>query len=155
KTFNRWADTMTKSQLRAFRSIFVSFAMILGPIAIRAEVTRVEISSRQDVLNGKSFGSVGPYEKLVGKVYFIADPNNSYNKIIADLDKAPRNSQGKVEFSADLFILRPKDPSHANGVALLDVVNRGRLGVLNTFNRGKGYIDTSADVDFGDGLLLG
>jgi Alpha/beta hydrolase domain len=131
-----------------------SSVLMLAPVAMRAEVTRVEISSRQDVLNGKAFGTVGAYEKLAGKVYFAVDPNNPHNKIIADIDKAPRNNQGKVEFSADLFILRPKDPSHGNGVALFDVVNRGRKGVLTTFNRAAGSTDPTTDTDFGDGLLM-
>ena len=68
--------------------------------ALRRSDLRVEISSRQDVLDGKSFGSVGPYEKLTGKVYFAIDQKNPRNKIIADLDKAPMNAQGRVEFSA-------------------------------------------------------
>src|ERR1700733_5040293 len=90
--------------------IVVVLGMAFAPAAMRAEVTRVEITSKQDVLGGKSFGTVGAYEKLTGKVYFAIDPNNPHNKIIVDLDKAPRNAQGKVEFSADIFILRPKDP---------------------------------------------
>ena len=88
--------------------LLVTFALIFVPCAARGEVARVAISSRQDVLDGKSFGNVGPYEKLTGKVYFAIDPKNPHNKIIADLDKAPINAQGRVEFSADLFILRPK-----------------------------------------------
>ena len=85
-------------------------ALIIGlvPATIRAEVTRVEISSRQDVLGGKAFGSVGSYEKLTGKVYFAVSPENARNKIIADLDKAPRNAAGEVEFSADFYVIRPK-----------------------------------------------
>src|SRR5712691_4145045 len=97
----------------------------LAPATIRAEVTRVEISNRQEVLGGKAFGEVGAYEKLVGKVYFAVAPENPHNRIISDIEKAPRNSQGKVEFSADLFILRPKDPARGNGVLFFDVVNRG------------------------------
>src|ERR1700732_3693210 len=89
----------------------VAVLSILAPSTTRAEVVRVEISSTQDVLGGKSFGTVGAYEKLTGKVYFAVDPNNTHNKIITDLDKAPRNAHGQVEFSADLFILRPKDAS--------------------------------------------
>src|SRR5690349_3844747 len=91
--------------------LLAAFTLTFAARAVRAEVTRVEISSRQDVLGGKSFGSVGAYEKLSGKVYFAVDPKNSHNKIIVDLDKAPKNAQGRVEFSADLFILRPKDAS--------------------------------------------
>src|SRR6267143_5547068 len=132
----------------------VAVVAALAPAMTRAEVTRVEISSRQDVLGGKSFGTIGAYEKLAGKVYFAVDPNNQRNKIIADIDKAPRNSQGKVEFSADLFILRPKDPSHGNGVAFFDVVNRGNKGLLGVFSRAKGSSDPSTEAEFGDGLLM-
>jgi Alpha/beta hydrolase domain len=139
------------------RSIIGIAVVLLAPMlvpAARAEVTRVEISSRQDVLGGKSFGATGAYVKLTGKVYFAVDPGNPHNTIIANLDKAARDSQGKVEFSADLFILEPKDPSRGNGVLLFDVVNRGRKLVLSTFNRAKGSNDPTIDADFGDGLLM-
>ena len=126
---------MNRYTRHIFGSLLVSSILALAPATIRAEVTRVEITSRQDVLNGKAFGAVGAYEKLAGKVYFAVDPNNPHNKIIADVDKAPKNSQGKVEFSSDLLILRPKDPARGNGVALLEVVNRGRFGLLNVFPR--------------------
>ena len=125
-----------------------------APAAMRAEVTKVEITSKQDVLGGKSFGTVGAYEKLTGKVYFAIDPNNPHNKVIADLDKAPKNAQGKVEFTADVFILRPKDPSHSNGALLFDIPNRGGKGVLSTFNRAKGSPDPTTEEEYGDGLLM-
>ena len=134
--------------------LLVTFALIFVPGATRGEVTRVEISSRQDVLGGKSFGSAGPYEKLIGKVYFAIDPKNPRNKIIADLDKAPMNAQGRVEFSADLFILRPKDMSKGAGVVLLDIPNRGGKGLLSTFNHAKASLDPSTQEEFGDGLLM-
>src|SRR3984893_15570936 len=137
---------MGESMNRNIRSMFgilfvmsmVTSLLLLAPAGTRAEVTTVKITSRQDVLNGKAFGTVGAYEMLAGKVYFAVDPNNPHDKIIADIDKAPKNSEGKVEFSADLFILRPKDPAHGNGVALFDVVNRGSKGLLGVFNRAKG-----------------
>lgn len=126
----------------------------LVPAALRAELLRIEISSRQDVLNGKQFGSAGAYEKLKGKAYFAVDPSNPHNQIIVDLDKAPRTGQGKVEFSSDIFILKPKDPSRANGVLLFDIVNRGNKGLLSTFDHARGSADPSTEADFGDGLLL-
>jgi hypothetical protein len=76
--------------------------LVLTPATSHAELTRVEIASRVDVLNGKAFGDVGPYEKLHGKAYFAVDPKNPRNQVIADIDLAPRNRDGKVEFSADL-----------------------------------------------------
>ena len=131
-------------------ALIVAFA----PATMRAEVTRVEITSKQDVLGGKSFGTVGAYEKLTGKVYFAVDPNNAHNKISADLEKAPRNAQGKVEFTADVFIIRPKDASKGNGALIFDIPNRGNKGALGTFNRAKGSLDPTTEEEFGDGLLM-
>lgn len=142
---------------RHTRGILGATAMgvvLLAPLRIRAEVTRVEISSRQDVLGGKAFGETGGYEKLAGKVYFAVAPDNAHNRIIADLDKAPRNSQGKVEFSSDLFILRPKDAARGNGVLLFDIVNRGNKQLLSTFNHAKPSADPASEAEFGDGLLM-
>ncbi|PYU20914.1 MAG: hypothetical protein DMG30_19260 [Acidobacteria bacterium] len=139
---------------RILELLVVTFAFVIAACAARAEVTRVEISSRQDVLGGKSFGSVGPYEKLSGRVYFAIDPKNPHNKIVADLDKAPKDAQGRVEFTADLFILRPKDPSRGNGVIFLDIPNRGGKALLSTFNHAKGSQDPATEEEFGDGLLM-
>src|ERR1700682_5617969 len=139
---------------RRILGMALMFVAALAPAMMRAEVTRVEISSKQDILGGKAFGTVGAYEKLLGKVYFAIDPNNPHNKIIVDLDKAPKNAQGKVEFSADIFIVRPKDPSHGNGALLFDIPNRGGKGALSTFNRAKGSADPTTEEEFGDGLLM-
>ncbi len=38
--------------------------------AADAHVARVEMISRTDVQDGRSFGSAGAYEKIVGRVYF-------------------------------------------------------------------------------------
>ena len=126
----------------------------VAPAVISAEVARIEIASREDVLGGKPFGAVGAYEKLAGRVYFAVAPETAQNRIIADIEKAPRNAQGKVEFSADLFILKPKEPAHANGVLLFDVVNRGNKALLATFNHGVGSADPTTEAQFGDGLLM-
>ena len=80
------------------------------PVFANAEVSRVEIVSRRDVAGGRSFGSVGPYERISGKLYFLIDPANKRNQVIADL-KAPRNAAGMIELSADLVIFKPRDPS--------------------------------------------
>src|ERR1700674_2775568 len=114
--------------------LVLALGVAFAPAAMRAEVTKVEITSKQDVLGGKSFGTVGAYEKLLGKVYFAVDPNNPRNKVIVDLDKAPKNAQGKVEFTADVFIIRPKDASKGNGALIFDIPNRGGKGALSTFN---------------------
>src|SRR5438309_11820117 len=87
----------------------------------KAEVARVEIAARRDVAAGRSFGSVGAYERLTGKIYFLIDPANKRNQVIADIDKAPKNAAGKIEVSSDLVILRPRDASKGNGIAIFDI----------------------------------
>lgn len=120
----------------------------------QAGVTRIEIISRADLLNGKEFGLAGAYEKIVAKVHFAVAPNNPHNKIIVDLDKAPRNEQGLVEFSADLYILRPKDLNRGAGAALFEIPNRGGKAMVRFFNHARGSADPTTEAEMGDGFLM-
>jgi hypothetical protein len=119
-----------------------------------AALLRIELSQRSDVLAGKPFGSAGPYERLIGKAYFAVDPENPVNRIISDIDKAPRNEDGRVEFSADLYVLKPRDPSHGNGAALFEVSNRGGKGMLGMYHHAAGSTDPRTPEQFGDNFLL-
>jgi hypothetical protein len=139
---------------RFLSAALLAFMIVVVPRAAIAEVTRVEITSRVDVLGGKSFGLAGPYEKIIGKIFFSIDPADPHNKSIIDIDKAPRNTQGLVEFSADLYVLAPKDPARGNGVVLFDVLNRGRKNLLQYFNRAALVADPTVEADFGDGFLM-
>ncbi len=139
----------------ACRPFILSLVFALGlASATTAEVTRVAITSRIVVANGQWFGTAGPYEKISGTVFFELDPAAPRNKAIADLDLAPRNARGRVEFSADLFILAPQDPGRASGSVLFEISNRGNKGLLTTFNRGTGSLDPTLPEHFGDGMLM-
>ena len=143
---------MTRKRMMSAGLVF-GLALLL-PAVLAAEVARVEVVARRDALGGRSVGSVGGYELIVGRVHFVVDPANPRNRVVTDLDKAPKNAAGQVEMSADLSILKPKDPMRGNGVALIDIVNRGRKTVLTSFNRATGAGDLSSDADFGDEFLL-
>jgi hypothetical protein len=134
--------------------VVVGLLLALVPAWGQAELVRVEITSRVDVLNGTAFGAAGGYEKIWGKAYFAIDPAHPRNQIIADIALAPRNRDGKVEFSADLFILKPKDPARGNGVVFFDVVNRGRFRLLSTFSDAAAADDPTTEAHFGDASLL-
>lgn len=123
-----------------------AIAALAAAPRVEGEVTRVDVKTRTDV------GTSG-YEKIVGTAYFAVDPKDPRNRVIADIDKAPVNAAGRVEFSADLYILRPRDASRSNDIALVEVLNRGRKLVVNGFIRG-GSNDPSTDADLGDGFLL-
>src|SRR6185369_13989818 len=96
----------------------------------------------------------GPYEQIVGKLYFAIDPGNKRNRVIADLDKAQKNAAGKIEMSADLVILKPRDATKGNGIALFDVVNRGRGVALSKFDAQAGATRGAAADEYGDGFLF-
>ncbi|HKV60934.1 MAG TPA: alpha/beta hydrolase domain-containing protein [Candidatus Acidoferrum sp.] len=119
--------------------------------AAEAHVTRMEVISRVDVQDGRAFGLAGAYERIIGRVYFAVDPANIHNKQIVDLDKAPRNAQGEVEFSADLCLYKPKDMNKGNGAVLFEVSNRGGRGILRLVDGGNSS-DPNGEV--GDGFLL-
>jgi len=119
-----------------------------------AALVRIELSQRSDVLGGQSFESAGPYERLIGKAYFAVDPRNAANRIISDIDKAPKTAAGLVEFSADLYVLKPRDLARSNGAVLFEVSNRGGKGTLGMYNHAAGSLDPRTPEQFGDNFLL-
>jgi hypothetical protein len=130
------------------------FCLVVHPFSTFAEVTNVTITSRTVVANGHSFGSTGPYEKLVGRIEFALDPKDRHNAQIADLAFAPRDTDGRVRFSSDLMVIQPTDPAKGNGVLLFEAANRGSKILVRFFNRGTRSDSPSSLEDFGDGLLM-
>jgi hypothetical protein len=125
-----------RQALRVIGTVLIA-AWFAAPAA--AEVTRLQVVSRTDVPGY-------PYERITGRMFFSVDPRDPHNMMIVDLDKAPRTT-GRVEFSADVVMLKPK--SGGNGTALVDIVNRGRITALG-FNKPS----ASTDREFGDGFLM-
>jgi Alpha/beta hydrolase domain len=135
--------------LRRIIVLLLSFT-ICGVASLNAKVTRVEITSRTDVLSGQTFGSAGVYERVVGRVYFSAAVANPHNRRVVDLDKAVNLKNGEVEFSADFIAVRPKDASKGNGSLLLEVPNRGRARIISLVDGGNWNLSDDA----GDAWLL-
>ena len=117
----------------------VTIPFLLAALA-QAAVTRVEVTQRVDI-------PIVNYEQVTGKAYFAVDPKLAANKIIVDLDRAPRNAKGLVEFSADVMVLHPKDGAKNNGTALLEIANRGGRGMIGMFDLAQGReLRTAADL---------
>ena len=147
-----------RSASRPLRTIFVvALAGLLGaPVLADARITRIEISRVESpTFEGKSFGDVGQYEKLVGRVFGEIDPTAPRNAVIVDILLAQRNARGMVEYSADLYILKPLDSSRGNGRVFFEVNNRGRLlsfRQIHDVRSGGG--DPTAAEDAGNGFLM-
>jgi len=135
-------------KLRRVISLAVLLTLVALPLSAR--VTRIETTSRTDVLDGKQFGDAGAYERITGRVYFSVPVANKHNRRIVDLPNAVNLKDGEVEFSADFVAVRPKDPQKGNGSLLLEVPNRGRGRII--FLVDGGNWDLSNDA--GDAWLL-
>ena len=130
---------MNACRLQLRRALVAAAAITLTPLMVEAQITRIVIDrarSQSPTFEGRAFGpngSVGQYEKLRGKAYGELDPADPRNAVITDLARAPRNARGKVEYSMDIFILKPIDLTKGNHKVILDFNNRGemRLGALN------------------------
>lgn len=135
---------------RMLRFLRLTYLFLLAVLPLQARVLRVEITSRQDVLNGKSFGDAGAYERITGEVYFSVAIPNPHNSRIVDLKNAVNLKNGEVEFRANFIALRPKDPRKGNASMLLENPNRGHSRIVSLIDGG----DWDAQKDAGDGWLL-
>jgi hypothetical protein len=138
--------------MKLIRSLgfLLAFLVVISPLPLAAKVTRVEIISRADVMNGQSFGDAGPYERITGRVYISLAIANDHNRRIVDLANAVNLKDGEVEFSADFVAIQPKDPSKGNGSMILESPNRGHSAILRIVDGG----DWNAERDAGDAWLL-
>jgi hypothetical protein len=88
-------------------------------------ITDISVSDIAPFADGHEFGAAGSYIRIKGMARGMLDPNAPNNRGVADLDKAPRNEAGLVEYATDFDILRPKDMARGSGILVYDVPNRG------------------------------
>ena len=111
---------------RARRVMLAAWLLLLGwPWPGEAKVVRLVVEQKRVVADGKAFGDAGPYERLDGIVYIEVDPRDPLNRVIVNLDKAPRTPKGMVGFTSPFFILKPVDIARGNRKMFYGVNNRG------------------------------
>src|SRR5450759_3614067 len=109
----------------AFAAALLTYALLSCP-ALDARVTRIVIEQRESpAYKGQAFGKAGQYETLSGRFYGELDPKDPHNAIITDIQFAPRNARGMVEYSATFAISKPVDMAHPSGFLFYSVPNRG------------------------------
>ena len=121
-----------------------------------ARITRIEITAEEPAFAGKVFGNTGSYVKLFGRAYGEVDPGLPQNAIIQDISLAPKNARGRVEYVTDIAILKPADLAKGNGVQIVEVHNRGRKLIINSFNdKVAGNQEAINNLnEAGDGFLM-
>jgi Alpha/beta hydrolase domain len=133
----------------------LAFTVGWTPLA-EADITRIVIARVESpTFEGVSFGAVGQYEKLVGRAFGEVDPHDPRNAVIVDIALAPRNARGMVEYSTDIYILRPVDPDQGNHRLFFEVNNRGNVLSFGRMNdAGTGGNDPTTAADAGNGFLM-
>ena len=109
---------------RALRTLSFAVCVLAAASAATGEVAKLTVEKTQPFANAKQ-----PYEKLTGRFTGELDPKLPQNAIITDIELAPRNARGMVEYSATFTVLKPADMSKATGVLVYQVPNRGRANI--------------------------
>jgi hypothetical protein len=114
---------------QTLRALRLASCVFLLSASAHADVVRLVVEKREAFANqGRA------YEKLTGRFYGELDATHPLNAIITDVEHAPRNARGLVEYSATFTILKAVDMTGATGVLVYQVPNRGRANI-----EGGGY----------------
>src|SRR5712691_8667657 len=137
--------------------ILLAAGFLLASVVVQpseARVVRFVVEQRRLFASGMSWGTVGAYERLDGTAYMEVDPHDPLNAVIVNLDKAPRNARGMVEFTAPFFILKPVDMAKGNHKIFYAINNRGNQQAISYFNFGAGGNNPLTAANVGDAYLM-
>jgi hypothetical protein len=118
---------------------------------VKFEIVRVE----SPAFEGRTFGTVGTYDRIIARATIAVAPGDPHNTIIVDLDRVPHNVRGEVKAVADVEILRPTIAANGNRRLFYEVLNRGGKLGLALFNDNPAVVNDLAKAsDAGNGFLM-
>ena len=128
------------------RALVLGFAgMLTWSAAATAQVTRIVIDTIvSPAFGGATYGVIGQYETIAGRAFGELDPKHPRNAIITDIQLAPRNARGKVEYMASFFLVKPIDMTKSSHLLWHDVPNRGGRITIGATERNAGDIGLSS-----------
>ena len=123
------------------RTIRIAVVIALLPAgSALAQITEFALEVVESpALGGRAFGAAGQYEWLRGVVAGEVDPSDPRHGHIVNLDRAPRNAAGRVEYRATVEIYRPLDMRRWNRAIFHTVANRGRGGAAEPAMLERGF----------------
>jgi hypothetical protein len=142
-----------------FGRIAIGLAAAFAFMVVEADarITHIEITKSEPAFGGRSFGDAGAYEHLTGRVTGELDPADPANSGIQDINLAPRDERGMVEYVTNIELLKPADMAKGNRILFFEVNNRGNKLAPGAFNTGVagGVAERNALSSAGDGWLMG
>lgn len=148
-----WQGALTRFGVVAVMTL----GALLMASSAQARITALQVVRVESpTFGGMTFGEVGAYEKITARAFGEVDPQLAANALITDIQFAPRNARGMVEYSTDVVILKPVDAAKGSGKIFYDVVNRGNKGSFTTFNQAPApsHIANTGAAGAGSGLLM-
>lgn len=114
---------------------------------------RFDVREATTFADGAQFHDI-VYERIVGVTHHAIDPSAPPQAGIVDLEHAPVNGDGLVEFSSEFTILTPRQRERANRRLFFDFGNRGNKRALQYFNDAPACNDPRSAIDAGNGFLF-
>ena len=142
------APQSTKRRLSSLgiATLLATTALSLAPDA-HAKTTRIQILNRTIAFGGYSFPGVGQYEVITGIAFGEVNPTNPQNSLITDIQLAPKNANGNVEYQHNFYILKPLDLNKGNRKMMYEPPNRGGKTYQTLNNTPSGTNDPAALTD--------
>jgi len=107
-------------------ALCAAIPLMTGVEQANARIVKIVIEKKvSPAFEGAAFGNAGQYETLSGRAYGELDPNDPHNGIIQDIQLAPRNARGLVEYISTFQIVKPVDMENSSHLLWHDVPNRG------------------------------
>lgn len=146
---------LTVRSCRTAAAILATASLWAMSASVQARIDRFEILKTEPAFEGRRFDGTGEFERIIARAHGSLDPSDRANALIQDIDLAPRNAQGRVEYVTDVEIVRPREAAKSNGVLLFNITNRGNKGALALFNADipPNITRINALQDAGDGFL--
>jgi hypothetical protein len=139
--------------LQASIALLIGLVGLAGPAT--AKVVKFEIlRTESPAFEGRTFGTVGTYDRIIARATIAVMPEDPHNSIIVDIDRSPRSVQGLVEGVSDVEVLRPTVAANGNRRLIYEVVNRGNKLGIALFNDSSVINDPVKAADAGNGFLM-
>ena len=111
----------------------------------QAKVKKIVVEKKvSPAFDGATFGTAGQYQTLAGRAFGELDPNDPHNAVITDIRLAPKNANGKVDYVASFYLVKPMDMSKSSHLLWHDVPNRGGRITIAVDERRSGDIGLSS-----------
>lgn len=136
--------------------LMASTALIAAATAAEAKIVKLEVTRVESpTFEGRSFGKVGQYEKIVGRAHGEVDPNDARNAVIVDIKNAPKNARGMVEYDTNVTIIKPIALANGNRRIWFEVNNRGNIPAYESMLEAQvDSNDPASAADAGNGFLM-